>query len=96
MKICSSAAVFTYETGLLGFSGRPRMGRSRFGFKGTLISGTIRGAFLDDPKFAPLLAGCDHPRQCPHAGDDQECGRRVVVKADSAGRIIDPMRKQPY
>jgi len=27
-----------------------------FGFKGTLISGTIRGAFLDDPKFAPLLA----------------------------------------
>jgi predicted TIM-barrel fold metal-dependent hydrolase len=26
------------------------------GFKGTLISGTIRGAFLDDPKFAPLLA----------------------------------------
>ena len=27
-----------------------------FGFKGALISGTIRGAFLDDPKFAPLLA----------------------------------------
>jgi hypothetical protein len=27
-----------------------------YGFKGTLISGTIRGAFLDDPKFAPLLA----------------------------------------
>jgi len=27
-----------------------------FGFKGTLISGTIRGAFLDDPKFAPMLA----------------------------------------
>ena len=26
------------------------------GFKGALISGTIRGAFLDDPKFAPLLA----------------------------------------
>jgi hypothetical protein len=29
---------------------------TEFGFKGTLISGTIRGAFLDDPKFAPLLA----------------------------------------
>jgi predicted TIM-barrel fold metal-dependent hydrolase len=29
---------------------------SEFGFKGALISGTIRGAFLDDPKFAPLLA----------------------------------------
>jgi uncharacterized protein len=27
-----------------------------FGFKGALISGTIRGAFLDDAKFAPLLA----------------------------------------
>lgn len=27
-----------------------------YGFKGTLISGTIRGAFLDDVKFAPLLA----------------------------------------
>ena len=27
-----------------------------FGFKGALISGTIRGAFLDDPKFEPLLA----------------------------------------
>jgi uncharacterized protein len=27
-----------------------------YGFKGALISGTIRGAFLDDPKFAPLLA----------------------------------------
>lgn len=27
-----------------------------FGFKGALISGTVRGAFLDDPKFAPLLA----------------------------------------
>ena len=27
-----------------------------FGFKGTLISGTIRGAVLDDPKFAPMLA----------------------------------------
>jgi predicted TIM-barrel fold metal-dependent hydrolase len=25
------------------------------GFKGALISGTIRGAFLDDPRFAPLL-----------------------------------------
>ena len=29
---------------------------TEFGFRGTLISGTIRGAFLDDPKFAPLLA----------------------------------------
>jgi uncharacterized protein len=29
---------------------------TEFGFKGALISGTIRGAFLDDPKFAPLLA----------------------------------------
>jgi uncharacterized protein len=29
---------------------------TEFGFKGTLISGTIRGAFLDDAKFAPLLA----------------------------------------
>jgi predicted TIM-barrel fold metal-dependent hydrolase len=27
-----------------------------YGFNGALISGTIRGAFLDDPKFAPLLA----------------------------------------
>ena len=27
-----------------------------YGFRGALISGTIRGAFLDDPKFAPLLA----------------------------------------
>jgi predicted TIM-barrel fold metal-dependent hydrolase len=27
-----------------------------FGFKGALISGTIRGLFLDDAKFAPLLA----------------------------------------
>jgi uncharacterized protein len=27
-----------------------------FGFKGALISGTIRGRFLDDPTFAPLLA----------------------------------------
>jgi hypothetical protein len=27
-----------------------------FGFKGALISGTVRGAFLDDPKFEPLLA----------------------------------------
>jgi predicted TIM-barrel fold metal-dependent hydrolase len=26
------------------------------GFKGALINGTVRGAFLDDPKFAPLLA----------------------------------------
>jgi uncharacterized protein len=26
------------------------------GFKGALISGTIRGAFLDDPRFAPLLS----------------------------------------
>jgi predicted TIM-barrel fold metal-dependent hydrolase len=25
------------------------------GFRGALISGTIRGAFLDDPRFAPLL-----------------------------------------
>jgi hypothetical protein len=29
---------------------------TEYGFKGTLISGTLRGAFLDDPKFAPLLA----------------------------------------
>jgi predicted TIM-barrel fold metal-dependent hydrolase len=29
---------------------------TELGFKGTLISGTVRGAFLDDPKFAPLLA----------------------------------------
>jgi uncharacterized protein len=29
---------------------------TEYGFKGTLISGTIHGAFLDDPKFAPLLA----------------------------------------
>ena len=29
---------------------------TEYGFKGTLISGTIRGAFLDDAKFAPLLA----------------------------------------
>ncbi len=29
---------------------------TEYGFKGTLISGMIRGAFLDDPKFAPLLA----------------------------------------
>jgi uncharacterized protein len=29
---------------------------SDHGFKGALISGTVRGAFLDDPKFAPLLA----------------------------------------
>lgn len=27
-----------------------------YGFKGALISGTIRGQFLDDQKFAPLLA----------------------------------------
>jgi hypothetical protein len=27
-----------------------------YGFKGALISGSIRGAFLDDPRFAPLLA----------------------------------------
>ena len=27
-----------------------------YGFKGALISGTVRGLFLDDPKFAPLLA----------------------------------------
>jgi hypothetical protein len=27
----------------------------RWNFKGALISGTIRGAFLDDPRFAPLL-----------------------------------------
>jgi uncharacterized protein len=27
-----------------------------FGFKGALISGTVRGLFLDDRKFAPLLA----------------------------------------
>jgi len=27
-----------------------------FGFKGALISGMVRGAFLDHPKFAPLLA----------------------------------------
>jgi predicted TIM-barrel fold metal-dependent hydrolase len=26
------------------------------GFRGALISGTIRGAFLDDPRFAPLLS----------------------------------------
>ena len=26
-----------------------------YGFKGVLISGTVRGCFLDDPKFAPLL-----------------------------------------
>ena len=29
---------------------------AEYGFKGALISGTIRGRFLDDPKFAPLLA----------------------------------------
>jgi uncharacterized protein len=29
---------------------------TEYGFKGALISGTIRGAFLDDPKFEPLLA----------------------------------------
>ncbi len=29
---------------------------TEYGFKGTLISGTIRGAFLDHPRFAPLLA----------------------------------------
>jgi uncharacterized protein len=29
---------------------------AEFGFKGALISGTIRGQFLDDPRFAPLLA----------------------------------------
>ena len=29
---------------------------TQHGFKGALISGTIRGCFLDDPKFAPLLA----------------------------------------
>jgi predicted TIM-barrel fold metal-dependent hydrolase len=29
---------------------------TELGFKGALISGTVRGAFLDDPKFAPLLA----------------------------------------
>jgi len=29
---------------------------TEFSFKGALISGTIRGAFLDDPKFEPLLA----------------------------------------
>ena len=27
-----------------------------YGFKGALISGLVQGAFLDDPKFAPLLA----------------------------------------
>jgi predicted TIM-barrel fold metal-dependent hydrolase len=27
-----------------------------FGFKGALISGTVRGLFLDDPRFAPVLA----------------------------------------
>jgi len=27
-----------------------------YGFKGALISGMVRGRFLDDPKFAPLLA----------------------------------------
>ena len=27
-----------------------------YGFKGALINGTIRGQFLDDPKFAPLFA----------------------------------------
>jgi predicted TIM-barrel fold metal-dependent hydrolase len=27
-----------------------------YGFKGVLISGTVRGAFLDDPRFTPLLA----------------------------------------
>src|ERR1700730_13938341 len=27
----------------------------QLGYKGALISGTIRGAFLDDPRFAPLL-----------------------------------------
>jgi hypothetical protein len=29
---------------------------AEFGFKGALISGTVRGLFLDDAKFAPLLA----------------------------------------
>jgi uncharacterized protein len=29
---------------------------SDYGFKGALISGSIHGAFLDDLKFAPLLA----------------------------------------
>ena len=29
---------------------------TEFGFKGALISGMVRGSFLDDPKFAPLLA----------------------------------------
>ena len=29
---------------------------TEYGFKGALINGTIRGPFLDDPKFAPLLA----------------------------------------
>lgn len=29
---------------------------TEYGFKGALISGTVRGAFLDNPKFAPLLA----------------------------------------
>jgi len=29
---------------------------TELGFKGALISGMVRGAFLDDPKFAPLLA----------------------------------------
>jgi hypothetical protein len=45
------------------------------GFKGTLISGTVRGAFLDDPKFAPLLARAEklevpiylHPGMPPEA-----------------------------
>ena len=29
---------------------------TEFGFKGALISGMVRGLFLDNPKFAPLLA----------------------------------------
>jgi uncharacterized protein len=29
---------------------------AEFDFKGALISGTIRGQFLDDPRFAPILA----------------------------------------
>ena len=29
---------------------------TEFGFKGALISGMVRGSFLDNPKFAPLLA----------------------------------------
>jgi predicted TIM-barrel fold metal-dependent hydrolase len=29
---------------------------AEYGFKGALISGMVRGCFLDDPKFAPLLA----------------------------------------